>query len=295
MDTNSFTSKILLFGEYGIMLDSDALSIPFKKFFGFFSKSKDLSEDQKISNSNLDDLYAYLVEEDYLKNIMNLSKLKDDISSGLYFSSNIPIGSGLGSSAAITSSIICHYSKVKFDSINLLELKKTMSLIESKFHGQSSGFDPLASFFKKPILLRNNNAKIIDNINSKNFKIYLLDTVSVSSTAKMIEIFNYKLTQKKFKNIFQKSFIKTTNKCISNFINDNKEFKDSIIDLSLLTYNNMSEMIPEYLKDLWIRGLSSEKYYMKLCGSGGGGYFLVFDFDNNLDEYLNKFKLLKVL
>ena len=30
MDKNNFYSKILLFGEYGIMLNSDALSIPFK-------------------------------------------------------------------------------------------------------------------------------------------------------------------------------------------------------------------------------------------------------------------------
>ena len=294
MDNNSFSSKILLFGEYAIMRDSDALSIPFKKFFGFFSKSKDLSADQKISNSNLEDLYAYLVEKEYLNNIINLNKLKADIDSGLYFRSNIPIGSGLGSSAAITSSIIYHYSRVEFDPINLIELKNIMSLIESKFHGQSSGFDPLASFFRKPILLRSNNAEIIDNISSKNFKIYLLDSGSESSTSKMIDLFNKKLAQKNFKNIFEKSFVNLTNKCISNFINDNPEFKDSIIDLSLSTYNNMSEMIPEYLKDMWISGLSSEKYFLKLCGSGGGGYFLVFDFDNNLDEYLNKFKLLKV-
>ena len=31
MDSISFNSKILLFGEYGIMHDSDALSIPYKK------------------------------------------------------------------------------------------------------------------------------------------------------------------------------------------------------------------------------------------------------------------------
>ena len=48
MDSISFNSKILLFGEYGIMHDSDALSIPYKKFNGFLSKSDLLSEDLKI-------------------------------------------------------------------------------------------------------------------------------------------------------------------------------------------------------------------------------------------------------
>ena len=48
MDSISFNSKILLFGEYGIMHDSNALSIPYKKFNGSLSKSDHLSEDQKI-------------------------------------------------------------------------------------------------------------------------------------------------------------------------------------------------------------------------------------------------------
>jgi mevalonate kinase len=47
MDSISFNSKILLFGEYGIMHDSDALSIPYKKFNGFLSKSDLLSEESK--------------------------------------------------------------------------------------------------------------------------------------------------------------------------------------------------------------------------------------------------------
>ena len=35
MDSISFNSKILLFGEYGIIHDSNALSVPYKKFNGF--------------------------------------------------------------------------------------------------------------------------------------------------------------------------------------------------------------------------------------------------------------------
>ena len=50
MDKNNFYSKILLFGEYGIMLNSDALSIPFKKFHGSLEKSKLISNEQRISN-----------------------------------------------------------------------------------------------------------------------------------------------------------------------------------------------------------------------------------------------------
>ena len=61
MSNTSFNSKILLFGEYGIMHNSDALSIPYKKFNGFLSISDALTEDQKISNRNIEYLYDYII------------------------------------------------------------------------------------------------------------------------------------------------------------------------------------------------------------------------------------------
>ena len=33
-------------------------------------------------------------------------------------------------------------------------------------------------------------------------------------------------------------------------------------------------MIPEQFHALWKRGLETNDYYLKLCGSGGGGYIL---------------------
>ena len=59
MDKNFYYSKILLFGEYGIMLNSDALSIPFKKFSGYLQKSNLISNEQRISNEKLIELYNY--------------------------------------------------------------------------------------------------------------------------------------------------------------------------------------------------------------------------------------------
>ena len=35
-------------------------------------------------------------------------------------------------------------------------------------------------------------------------------------------------------------------------------------------------MIPERHKDIWLEGINSNSYFLKLCGSGGGGYFLGF-------------------
>ena len=294
MDKNFYYSKILLFGEYGIMLNSDALSIPFKKFSGYLQKSNLISNEQRISNEKLIELYNYIIKNESLSEIINFQIFKNDIDSGLYFNSNIPIASGLGSSGALVSSIINKYSKIDLSSIQNEELKKIMSIIESKFHGNSSGFDPLVSFFNKPIMLSAGNIKLLNNLKFPNFKIYLIDSEISSSTSEMIELFNQKKNQKDFLSVFNSSFIKITNECIYNLMYSSDHFKDSIKNLSEITFENMNEMIPESINEIWQEGLQSNKYFLKLCGSGGGGFFLAFDFENIIKDKLSSFNLIEV-
>ena len=294
MDKNFYYSKILLFGEYGIMLNSDALSIPFKKFSGYLQKSNLISNEQRISNKKIIELYNYIIKNESLSKIINFQNFKNDIDSGLYFNSNIPIASGLGSSGALVSSIINKYSKIDLSSIQNEELKKIMSIIESKFHGNSSGFDPLVSFFNKPIMLSAGNIKLLDNLKFPNFKIYLIDSEISSSTSEMIELFNQKQNQKDFLSVFNSSFIKITNECIYNLMYSSDHFKDSIKNLSETTFENMNEMIPESMNEIWQEGLQSNKYFLKLCGSGGGGFFIAFDFENILKDKLSSFNLIEV-
>ena len=294
MDSISFNSKILLFGEYGIMHDSNALSIPYKKFNGSLSKSNHLSEDQKISNRNIESLYEYIIQEDYLNDIINSDNLKEEIDSGLYFDSNIPIGSGLGSSGALVSSIISRYSKVDLKSFSNSEIKKIMSLVESKFHGNSSGFDPAVSYFNKPMLYSNQKIKLIERIAFKDFKVYIIDSQIDSSTKKMIKVFEDKISKSEFRLFFNSKFINNSNQCIDHLINTSKLFRDSVKELSNDTLHNFQEMIPEKLKNKWKEGIKNDSYYMKLCGSGGGGFFLAYDFDNQINSSFSDFKIYQI-
>jgi mevalonate kinase len=41
-------------------------------------------------------------------------------------------------------------------------------------------------------------------------------------------------------------------------------------------------MIPAHYEKLWKQGLDSGEYYIKLCGSGGGGFLL--GFTRNYDK-----------
>ena len=56
--------------------------------------------------------------------------------------------------------------------------------------------------------------------------------------------------------------------------------------------NNFKPMIPAKFHDLWKTGLETNDYYLKLCGSGGGGYMLGFTEDiDKAQKALSDYKL----
>ena len=147
-----FYAKILLFGEYGIIKDSKGLAIPYNSYQGALKKSENPSEEAVESSKNLLKFYKYLVNLDTDLVVFNLDEFKADIEEGMYFDSSIPMGYGVGSSGALVASIYDKYATNKITVLEnltrdkLLKLKQIFSLMESFFHGQSSGLDPLNSY-----------------------------------------------------------------------------------------------------------------------------------------------------
>ena len=51
-------------------------------------------------------------------------------------------------------------------------------------------------------------------------------------------------------------------------------------------------MIPKAFHQLWEQGIETNAYYLKLCGSGGGGYILGFTKDyEKAQQILKNYKL----
>jgi mevalonate kinase len=195
-----FYSKILLFGEYGIIEDSKGLSIPYNFFNGALKFCKDETRDSKKSNKILLKFHKYLSEISDLD--LDLNKFEKDLIEGIYFDSSIPQGYGVGSSGAIVAAIYDKYSlhKIKIsENLNrekLLDLRNIFSKMESFFHGKSSGLDPLNSYLSIPILIESkNNIDVtgipIEKVNGQG-AIFLLDSGQMGSTATMVEIFMIK-------------------------------------------------------------------------------------------------------
>ena len=137
-----FYSKILLFGEYGIIEDSKGLSIPYNFFNGALKITENHTPESKKSNLILLEFCEFLKDVEDLN--LDLDLFKQHISKGLYFDSSIPRGYGVGSSGALVAAIYDKYSNNKITVLEnltrekLLVLKSIFSKMESYFHGTSS-------------------------------------------------------------------------------------------------------------------------------------------------------------
>jgi mevalonate kinase len=281
-----FYAKILLFGEYGIIEDSQGLTVPYSFYKGTL-KFSDLNSDfEKISNLSLKKYLEYLEKTDLPEDFkLNLSALKKDISNGLFFDSNIPQGYGVGSSGALVAAIFEKYSLIKRtpESISkdgLKNLKLVFGQLESYFHGKSSGIDPLICYMNLPILIENR-----DNVDKVLFPkeeagkgaIFLIDSGSVGETGPMVQIFFEKLKNEGFRKTLKEEFIRYNNACIDTFLKkEMNPFFRNLKKLSFWAFEHFKPMIPENIWNAWKKGLESNAYYLKLCGSGGGGYILGF-------------------
>ena len=280
-----FYSKILLFGEYGIIEDSKGLSIPYNFFNGALKFSKVETKDSKKSNKILIKFHKYLSGIHDLN--LDLRKFEKDLSKGIFFDSSIPQGYGVGSSGAIVAAVYDKYSKSKIkisENLNrnkLVDLRNIFSKMESFFHGKSSGLDPLNSYLSIPILIESKN-KIdvtgipIEKVNGEG-AIFLLDSGQMGSTATMVEIFMKKMKDEGFRKMLNAKFIKYTNSCVDSFLKGDLKnlFKNTKI-LSGIVFENFKPMIPNKFHKIWKTGIESGSYFLKLCGSGGGGYILGF-------------------
>lgn len=288
-----FYSKILLFGEYGIIKDSKGLSIPYNFYNGALKVSEDPSQEAIKSNESLRRFTAHLeqlqAEQPELVTF-NLELLQQDIDRGMYFDSSIPQGYGVGSSGALVAAIYDKYANNKITVLEnltrekLLQLKAVFSQMESFFHGKSSGLDPLNSYLSLPILINSKDniepTGIPSQVTNGKGAVFLLDSGIIGETAPMVNIFMENLKDQGFRRMLKTQFVKYTDACVENFLQgDIKSLFSNTKKLSKVVLNNFKPMIPEQFHNVWQNGIDTNDYYLKLCGSGGGGYILGFTQD----------------
>jgi len=298
-----FYSKILLFGEYGIIKDSKGLSIPYNSFKGGLRIGDMNNAEEKKSNVTLNKFRNYLLKIDKSTVKFDLEKLNSDLSEGMFFDSSIPQGYGVGSSGALVAAFYDRFAINKITVLEnltkpkILDLKNIFSIMESFFHGKSSGLDPLNSYLSLPILIHSKNeietTGIPSQLTNGKGAVFLLDSGKSSDTAPMVDLFFKSMKNKSYDKMIKEEFIKTTDHCVDDFLNGNfNSLFKNIKTLSKVVLKNFKPMIPENFHNIWAKGIESDEYFLKLCGSGGGGYILGFAKDfKKAQKSLNDFNL----
>lgn len=266
-----YPSKVLLFGEYTVINGSKALALPFHAFQGHWTQS---TAAQNPHREEWNKLLDYYHRSPKISAFLNLEELVQAVSQGWHFESSIPTGYGLGSSGALCAAIFDRFNSLEHPP-GLPTLKDYLSILEGGFHGKSSGLDPLVSYLNLPVLLEKNTCSTVSYPQTCLDGFFLLDTGIKRETAPLVKTFLKACEDPAYAWQCQQILAPETDLAIELFLRpDHVNLHQVIEKISGLQWTLFQSMIPDGFKDLWKQGLQSKKFFLKLCGAGGGGFLL---------------------
>ncbi len=293
----TWPAKLLLFGEYSILLGSQALSMPLSAFGAGFRYLSPEQPDLQVateSNRQLGELLDFLIaSHDFFSPFLELESFRTDISGGIYLASSIPQRYGMGSSGAVCAAVYGRYGPAhSFDTHNRQEaalLRNRFIRMESFFHGKSSGFDPLVIYLQRPVRLDHRHEFVAVDLHelksAENLHILLADSGVPCSTGPKVSEFLDQFFPGGMITEPGKRLISMVNSCIDNLLRGNPgDFGHALSHLSRFQWETFRHLIPMRLHPPWMEGLESGLFSLKLCGSGGGGFLICFTTEKQRTE-----------
>jgi mevalonate kinase len=266
----SYPAKLMLFGEYTVITGSMAVAVPLRKFSGSWVNKRS-QEDWPI------DLHEFLdhLHQNNDKLHLDLPAMEKDLQEGWWFKSDIPTGFGVGSSGSFVAGL---YDRYKTSTPK--DLRDTLATIESFFHGQSSGLDPLISLTGRSIQIDSDGTyQFIENPDHSGmpFEIWLINSGRPRRTQPLVNRFKENLENPTYEAGISKYLNPLVNKLIGAFTNsspDSSRIWEIWAELSDQQLKYFPEMIIPEVLEIWQEGLRSNSFKLKLCGAGGGGFFI---------------------
>ena len=262
-----------------MIFDATALMIPLKRFSAQWQFPLSRNRAASLtSNQSVKRFSQYLSENQSLSGLFDLQALKKDLDEGLFLASDVPSGYGLGSSGTLVAAVYDRYALQKTD--DYLQLKTLFGLMESHFHGSSSGIDPLQCYLGKPFKITPQGVEqLSDDFLKKDIHICLIDTKIKSNTKPLVDHFKRQREDAMFLNRFQTEYVPCVSACIDAMILCDKEaFFTSLKQLTRGQLEFLRPMITDNALDLFTADYDFH-FGVKISGSGGGGYVLGFTDD----------------
>lgn len=273
MDITSkiYPSKVLLFGEYTVIDGGDSIAIPYYKRYANWDY--DLLEFE--SRKSLMELVEFVEKETSVS--FDNSVFKAAWDQGLYLDSNIPQGYGTGSSGSLVAAFYDAFVVNKHD--DLLDIQKDFQKMEALFHGASSGIDPLVAYYGQGIWKRNGNIEIFQTKEMQILdRLYLWDSRQSRTTAPLVEWYK-KAIQSGQIPLEVIDRLKVLNSEIIKALmeNDHSSFESCFVQISTIEMEYFTAMFPEDIRrDIDLMQATIPNIQIKLCGAGGGGFYLCY-------------------
>lgn len=272
-----FPSKILLIGEYSLLLGQAGLAIPWPACSAKWAYSG------QHPSSDLMKLLKFIETNPSINTKIDSAFFEKEIAKGLILESNIPYGYGLGSSGVLCAAVADRFGLQQSNTPE--EIYQLLKDMESFFHGSSSGLDPLVSYFNKAIYMKQGNFEI-RNLTVSDFllknQIKLIDSKKERNTKSLVKIFNENINDTIYAKKMQDLSFHNGQFIDRLFSGESSGLAEPWKEISRLSLDVFDKMIPQGLKLFWFQGLRDNSYYLKLCGAGGGGLFLVMVIDEQL-------------
>jgi mevalonate kinase len=274
----SYNAKLMLAGEYGVILGSEALTVPLRYFSAKLAQRKGETRDPEIIGSvaSLRKLLTYIrsLPKNSFYATPDTDGLEKALKKGYYIESTIPQGYGIGSSGAVSALVYDQFFTSGKES-GLQQQRKDLATLESCFHGKSSGVDAMTCYSGTPLhFLPGGEIRYSGEDPLKphgGYRFFLLDSGQVFDTAPLVHFFLEKMKNKDFSKFITSDYFDLIKKFIST-LNGTSDNDPALIfrAISDLQWNHFSRMIPENMAEAWTNGQVSNTYYLKLNGSGGG-------------------------
>jgi len=250
-----------------------ALAIPYPGFYAEWKIQPQKHATYKFA-SYLDDMEVEDILFDY-------SLYQMDQEQSLHLITNIPQGYGVGSSGALTAAFFERYI-IRSKELSIVELQSLFAQMESFFHGSSSGFDPLISYLNKGVIIDpRKKPKVIDQSQRKKYVFYLINSRKHRETSPLVHLYLEKYKDPSFKTTID-HLSALNKKAIAAYVDDQPQLIDIFKEISALQRVAFKDMIlPEMTDPFAILDL-------KLCGAGGGGYYLGITDRTDIPELISK-------
>lgn len=178
--------KLILIGDHAVCYGAKAVAVPV--YGPELSISLSLSKTTSII-INDSDLTMQL--SGLLGDALSIMDIPDSLCFQIKAHSSIPLGAGLGSSAALCVALVRSIASYKQVHLEKLEIAKFANKLEERFHGSPSGLDASVVAFDRPIIFSKDKEikelELAPNSSKHRFYFAIVDSNKRSPTKKMIE------------------------------------------------------------------------------------------------------------